>query len=199
MANPEDQHLRCVDCGEEFVFTAGEQQFYRDKGLTHAPTRCRRCRESKKTQRQTGETAGSRSVGARGPTYTAICSECGTETQVPFQPSGTRPVYCRDCYQARRQGMAAVGRGGAAGPRPGGMESMPISPARGGRMQGEVKWFNETKGFGFIHDDTGEDVFVHFSAIQGDGFRTLRPGDRVEYDVVPGGKGKQAANVIRIG
>ena len=76
---------------------------------------------------------------------------------------------------------------------------MPIQPARGGKPTGEVKWFNESKGFGFIHDDSGEDVFVHFSAIQGDGFKTLNPGDRVEYDVVPGSKGKQAANVIRIG
>jgi CspA family cold shock protein len=62
-----------------------------------------------------------------------------------------------------------------------------------------VKWFNEAKGFGFISQPDGEDVFVHFSAIQGDGFKTLNPGDRVEYDVVPGSKGKQAANVIRIG
>ena len=58
--------------------------------------------------------------------------------------------------------------------------------------------FNEAKGFGFIQDDGGDDIFVHFSAIQGDGFRSLNEGDRVEFDVVPG-KGKQAANVIRIG
>ena len=74
-----------------------------------------------------------------------------------------------------------------------------MSPGGGGKPTGEVKWFNESKGFGFIHDDSGEDVFVHFSAIQGDGFKTLNPGDRVEYDVVPGSKGNQAANVIRIG
>ena len=66
-------------------------------------------------------------------------------------------------------------------------------------MTGAVKWFNEAKGFGFIQDDGGEDVFVHFSAISGDGFRSLNEGDRVEFDVVPGSKGKQAANVIRIG
>jgi CspA family cold shock protein len=66
-------------------------------------------------------------------------------------------------------------------------------------MQGAVKWFNESKGFGFIQDDGGEDVFVHFSAIQTDGFKTLTEGDRVEFDVVPGEKGRQAANVTRIG
>jgi CspA family cold shock protein len=68
----------------------------------------------------------------------------------------------------------------------------------GARLQGEVKWFNESKGFGFIRDDTGEEIFVHFSAIQSDGFKTLTQGDRVEFDVVPGSRGRQAANVIRI-
>jgi CspA family cold shock protein len=74
-----------------------------------------------------------------------------------------------------------------------------VATGDGTRMQGAVKWFNESKGFGFIQDDGGEDVFVHFSAIQGDGFRTLQQGERVEFDVVPGAKGKQAANVVRIG
>ncbi|MEK7330615.1 MAG: cold-shock protein, partial [Candidatus Eisenbacteria bacterium] len=60
------------------------------------------------------------------------------------------------------------------------------------------KWFNESKGFGFIQMDGGEEVFVHFSAISGEGFRTLTEGDRVEFDVVEGPKGKQAANVVRI-
>ena len=66
-------------------------------------------------------------------------------------------------------------------------------------MQGAVKWFNESKGFGFIQDDGGEEIFVHFSAIQSDGFKTLSQGDRVEFDVVPGARGPQAANVVRIG
>jgi len=69
--------------------------------------------------------------------------------------------------------------------------------ATGPRTQGAVKWFNEAKGFGFILDDSGEEVFVHFSAIGGDGFKTLQEGDRVEFDVVSGPKGKQAANVVR--
>jgi CspA family cold shock protein len=64
--------------------------------------------------------------------------------------------------------------------------------------QGRVKWFNEQKGYGFIEQDGGEDVFVHFSAIQGQGFRTLAENDRVEFEVVEGPKGKQAANVTRI-
>ena len=64
---------------------------------------------------------------------------------------------------------------------------------------GVVKWFSDEKGFGFITpDDGGQDAFVHFSAIQGDGFRSLTEGDRVEFDVVDGTKGRQAANVTKI-
>jgi len=60
-----------------------------------------------------------------------------------------------------------------------------------------VKWFNDAKGFGFIAADSGEEVFVHFSAVQGAGFRSLTEGERVEFDVVEGAKGKQAANVTK--
>jgi len=61
--------------------------------------------------------------------------------------------------------------------------------------RGTVKWFNDQKGFGFISQEDGPDVFVHFSAIQGEGFKTLAEGQEVEFDVVEGQKGLQAANV----
>jgi CspA family cold shock protein len=65
-------------------------------------------------------------------------------------------------------------------------------------MKGKVKWFNAEKGFGFIEREEGEDVFVHFSAIQGEGFKTLEEGQSVEFDIVEGNRGLQAANVARI-
>jgi CspA family cold shock protein len=61
--------------------------------------------------------------------------------------------------------------------------------------QGRVKWFSNEKGYGFVERDDGDDVFVHFSAIQGDGYRTLAEGQEVEFDIVDGPKGEQAANV----
>ncbi|HEY4668002.1 MAG TPA: cold shock domain-containing protein [Anaerolineales bacterium] len=66
------------------------------------------------------------------------------------------------------------------------------------RVQGSVKWFNEKKGYGFIEREDGDDVFVHFSAISGDGFRTLEEGQRVEFSIQQGPKGLQAADVIKI-
>ncbi|NLY56817.1 MAG: cold shock domain-containing protein [Firmicutes bacterium] len=65
-------------------------------------------------------------------------------------------------------------------------------------MQGKVKWFSAEKGYGFIEREDGGDVFVHFSAIQGEGFKSLEEGQTVEFDIVEGQKGPQAANVVRI-
>lgn len=124
--------------------------------------------------------------------HTAVCSECGAETQVPFTPVEGRPVFCKNCYQSKRGAPPARGSGRSSGPAP--SSATPLGP----RQQGTVKWFNEAKGFGFIRDEAGEDIFVHFSAIQGGGFKTLQEGDRVEFDVVPGAKGRQAANVSRV-
>ncbi|GAA4353902.1 MULTISPECIES: cold-shock protein [Kangiella] len=66
------------------------------------------------------------------------------------------------------------------------------------KVTGTVKWFNESKGFGFIEQQAGEDVFVHFRAIQGDGFKTLAEGQQVEFEIEQGPKGAQAANVTKV-
>ena len=63
-------------------------------------------------------------------------------------------------------------------------------------VQGTVKWFNDSKGYGFIQQESGPDVFAHFSAIQGDGFKTLKEGQRVEFEITDGQKGPQAANIV---
>ena len=87
----EDKTLICKDCGKEFVFTAGEQEFYAEKGLKNEPGRCRDCRQAKRNAN-------------RGPRemFEAVCADCGKTTQVPFQPKEDRPVYCDDCFKARR-------------------------------------------------------------------------------------------------
>jgi len=85
----EDIILQCTDCGCDFEFTANEQEFYASKGLTNQPKRCKPCRNAKK-----GQGRG----GYQRKMYDAICSECGCAAQVPFQPSGDRPVLCKNCY-----------------------------------------------------------------------------------------------------
>ena len=90
----QDRVLKCIDCGAEFVFTAGEQLFYADKGFRNEPKRCKPCK-SKRSQ----------SVGGHSfqrTETTTVCSQCGKETTVPFKPTQGRPVYCRECFQQRR-------------------------------------------------------------------------------------------------
>jgi CxxC-x17-CxxC domain-containing protein len=104
-----DKSIKCRDCGEEFVFTAGEQAFYKERGFQHEPTRCRRCRDEKK--RQGGGAGAGAGFGASLSSGTssrefheAVCSSCGVTTQVPFKPTAGKPVYCRDCFQSVRTG-----------------------------------------------------------------------------------------------
>jgi len=91
----EDRTLTCRDCGESFVFSAGEQEFYASKGLTHDPQRCASCRAATKQAR------GSGAGGAR-EYHAAICNSCGGQAMVPFQPRPDRPVYCSSCFDKVR-------------------------------------------------------------------------------------------------
>ncbi|MFQ5880921.1 MAG: zinc-ribbon domain containing protein [Candidatus Methylomirabilales bacterium] len=93
----QDKILTCVECGKEFAFTAGEQEFFAQKGFTNEPKRCKSC---KAVRKGVGLNARPREV------FEAVCSQCGQQTTVPFRPTPDRPVYCRPCYQARRAGSA---------------------------------------------------------------------------------------------
>lgn len=127
-----DKTLTCRDCGRPFVFTAGEQEFYASRGLMHEPGRCSSCRSQRKSsgggggsysgdrggssysdrgnggsygsERGYGDRGGSYGGASRGPRqmFTAICSSCGNEAQVPFQPTSGKPVYCSDCFAKQR-------------------------------------------------------------------------------------------------
>lgn len=87
----EDKTLQCKDCGADFTFTAGEQEFYAEKGFENEPQRCKPCRDSRKQQSR-----GQREM------FTATCASCGAEAKVPFQPREDRPVYCSDCFANQR-------------------------------------------------------------------------------------------------
>ena len=91
----EDKTLVCKDCGQEFVFTAGEQEFYASRGFENEPQRCKTCRDARKSSR-----SGVREM------HTATCAQCGQEAKVPFQPREDRPVYCSECFaQMREEGQ----------------------------------------------------------------------------------------------
>ena len=93
----------CADCGNEFVFTADEQEFYASKGYS-SPKRCPACRKNRKQQRSVGHHGGrgSRNNFPRQQ-YDAICSICGCETKVPFEPKEGREIFCKECFAKREQ------------------------------------------------------------------------------------------------
>lgn len=95
----EDKVITCRDCGMEFVFTAGEQGFYAERGFVD-PVRCPGCRSARRRER-TSSGAGD-NIGGPRQMFDVICAECGQATQVPFEPRQGRPVYCRDCFQQQR-------------------------------------------------------------------------------------------------
>ena len=88
----EDKTLKCKECGADFIFTAGEQEFYAEKGFQNEPQRCKACRDARKN-------------AARGPRefFTATCAACGGEARVPFEPKSDRPVYCSECFAKMRE------------------------------------------------------------------------------------------------
>ena len=130
----QDRTLTCVDCSQDFTWTAGEQEFYVQRGLTNEPRRCPDCRRARKAQQGGGGGGGGYASGGgySGGSYSSgggydrpqrqmfdtVCSQCGKATQVPFQPRGDKPVYCSDCFAERRQSSSG-GYSGSQGDWPG--------------------------------------------------------------------------------
>jgi CxxC-x17-CxxC domain-containing protein len=97
MIQYQDKDLTCVECNTTFTFSASDQEYFARKGFTNEPKRCKGCREKRKT-------GGDRGSEPR-TMYSVTCDSCGRPTQVPFNPTNGRPVYCRDCYvQQKGQG-----------------------------------------------------------------------------------------------
>jgi len=91
-----DRTLTCADCGGTFLFSAGEQEFFATKGFQNEPKRCPDCRRIRRSRMNT-LSSGPRQM------YPVICAQCGVETEVPFQPTGVKPVYCLACFDKLRQ------------------------------------------------------------------------------------------------
>ena len=91
----EDKTLICKECGAEFVFTAGEQEFYASKGFENEPQRCKACRDARKNAQK-----------PEREMYTSVCSACGKEARVPFKPREDRPVYCSECFAKMKEEQA---------------------------------------------------------------------------------------------
>jgi len=97
-----DQTLLCVQCGKEFIFSAGEQRFFKDKNFVNIPKRCKQCKIVRNSS--TIHSA----LQTRQETL-ATCEQCGRQTTIPFRPTQGRPVYCRECFQGRRASSVTVG------------------------------------------------------------------------------------------
>ncbi len=100
----QDKVLKCIDCGTDFVFTAGEQLFFHDKQFKNEPKRCKSCK-AKRASSLGSTPAGSSYQKVETRT---VCSQCGKETTVPFKPTQGRPVFCRECFQQRRTAAASA-------------------------------------------------------------------------------------------
>lgn len=93
-----DLELKCIECGASFVFTSGEQEFFKKKGFTSQPKKCLDCRAKGKAQGTSKPRAGA----VDGPRYAAVCSRCQKNFDAPFEPQAGRPVFCRDCYKSNK-------------------------------------------------------------------------------------------------
>ena len=102
----QDKTLTCSDCAKSFTFSAEEQEQFQSRGYTNEPKRCPECRQARKSERYGNNGSNSRSSDygytPQREMFHAVCSDCGKETTVPFEPRQGRPVYCSDCYRKSR-------------------------------------------------------------------------------------------------
>jgi len=105
----QERTLTCVDCGQSFPFTVEDQTYHAEKGFTNDPKRCPACRSARRSDREGGSSYGGGYRSAPREMFPVVCAQCGKNTEVPFQPTSDRPVYCRDCYD-RRQGSGSSER-----------------------------------------------------------------------------------------
>ncbi len=100
----QDRELTCADCGTSFTFSADDQQYHAEKGYTNEPRRCSACRDVRRSERRQGGGSGL-DGGYPRQMHPIVCAQCGKDAEVPFRPTGERPVYCNDCYgQTRSSG-----------------------------------------------------------------------------------------------
>ncbi|HEY6765335.1 MAG TPA: zinc-ribbon domain containing protein [Candidatus Sulfotelmatobacter sp.] len=102
----QDKVLKCVDCGADFLFTAGEQLFFHDKQFRNEPKRCKACK-SKRVSVLNSSPSSDRNYRYPKVETQAVCSQCGKETTVPFRPTQGRPIFCRECFQQKRSAVSA--------------------------------------------------------------------------------------------
>lgn len=107
MSSFTDKTLKCVECGQDFVYSASEQELHQSLGYQNEPKRCGPCREAKRARKGDSPRGPRGGGGHSGPRefFAAICAECGKEAQLPFKPRGDRPVYCSDCFSKRRSSI----------------------------------------------------------------------------------------------
>jgi CxxC-x17-CxxC domain-containing protein len=103
----QDKVLKCIDCGADFVFTAGEQLFFHDKQFKNEPKRCKTCKSKRVAVLSSSAQPPGQSYRYSKVETQATCSGCGKETTVPFRPTQGRPVFCRECFQQRRPAASA--------------------------------------------------------------------------------------------
>jgi CxxC-x17-CxxC domain-containing protein len=105
----QDKVLKCIDCGADFIFTAGEQLFFHDKQFKNEPKRCKPCKAKRASTLSAPSGDGVRAGSGYNKVETrTVCSGCGKETTVPFKPTQGRPVFCRECFQQRRTSAATA-------------------------------------------------------------------------------------------